>query len=140
FEIPESNSEENVLKRKAIVEEIAMHSRRMDAFYALRTAYEDSEKLPLETELDEILSGKKQQEGQEEKGKGIEEKADETILPTTLEELKKLRASIAVKLTRAQNVLLYSQDTKPKDRKENPLIEGARRVRVNKKDTVLKSK
>ncbi|KAA6352412.1 hypothetical protein EZS27_000362, partial [termite gut metagenome] len=35
FEIPESNSEENVLKRKAIVEEIAMHSRRMDAFYAL---------------------------------------------------------------------------------------------------------
>ena len=68
----------------------------------------------------------------EEKPK--EEDDDDTdISALSVEELKKAKANAKSKITKAQNMLLYSSEAKPKDGAENPLPDCPKRVKYEKK-------
>ena len=69
---------------------------------------------------------------EEEKPK--EDDDDETdISSLSIEELKKAKANAKSKITKAQNMLLYSSESKPKDGAENPLPDCPKRVKYEKK-------
>lgn len=127
-DLPEDNSESTVLQRKTLVNSISALSDRMDYLYKLRLRYENDSVLP----TDDELSNKAYFDPDVEKDKENENEAEKE-LPDDVESLKKMRSSEGTKLTRAKNMLLYQQEAKPKDKKENPLPDSPKRVKYIKK-------
>lgn len=128
-ELPEDNTEQTVRQRKTIVNSISALSDRMDYLYQLRRRYETDAVLPTEEDLNNKLYFDPDNDTNNSK----KNETDEQTLPDDLDGLKKMRSSEGTKLTRAKNMLLYQQEAKPKDKKENPLPDSPKRVKYLKK-------
>lgn len=124
----ETNTTEVMKQRKDLVARIGALSENMKLLAAIRDSYE--KKLAVtEEEIDVALA-----EPVVEEEKPKEDDDDETdISSLSIEELKKAKANAKSKITKAQNMLLYSSESKPKDGTENPLPECPKRVKYEKK-------
>ena len=114
--LPEDNSDETVLARKELIDQIRELSDRMETLYEAFSNWENTgtmhsailwpeEKLPEETRKKVY----------------------------TIEELKGLKKNIQSSLTKDRNQLLYGKKTKSKE--ENPVPDGPRRTRLEKRIT-----
>ncbi len=116
-ELGDNNSDEVVAKRKAIIEEIDILSKEQDILYKRFAEY-------LQTNILPPAPSPKQQEPQ-----SVKTQTDYNAL--SLEELKKMKETNRVQLSRVNNQLKYQSFTKAK--KENPLPQSPKRVKLEKK-------
>ena len=103
-ELPETNNEETVEKRRIISDEMKTLSDTMDKLYPQYEAYVTSGSIPTEAPTSPTKG----------KSAGTDSSTDKT-------ELQKKRKSIATKIRRAKNMLLYQTETKQEE--ENPLTD-----------------
>lgn len=111
-ELPETNDDETVEKRRSISDRMKELSDVMDELYPKYEAF--------------IKSGKEPEPEPDSKTKAA---TDLNSMET--EDLKKLRKSVATKISRAQNMLLYQSETKKE--KENPLTDEKKIVKYKTK-------
>ena len=132
LELPEENSPSTVSKRKVIIDSIAALSARMKVLYDYRKQYEDNGTIPSEEELEANYH---------DPDENVDDPipVEEVVLPESVEELKKMRRSEATKLSRARNMLLYQQESKPKPLIEKPLPDCPKRVKFEKKTERLEA-
>ena len=104
-ELPETNDDETVEKRRQISDKAKQLSDEMDKLYPLYENYIVGGKLPADDETSE--KGKDSDDGTDTSGNKAE--------------LQKQRKSVATKILRARNMLLYQSETKQP--KENPLTD-----------------
>ena len=119
--LPEDNSDETTRMRKLICESIEALSLKLDFLYKVRKDYEDNGVVPEDDIYNAFSAPATKQEPEE----------TEIILPDNKDELKNLRKNYATKLTRAKNMLLYSQEKKAE--KENPLTDVAKKIKYEKR-------
>ncbi|MCP3895970.1 MAG: hypothetical protein GY706_15275 [Bacteroides sp.] len=129
LELPEDNSSVTVSKRKVIIDSIAALSARMKVLYDYRKQYEENGVVPSQEELQANYHDPDDNDDKKSDSVPVEE----VVLPQSVEELKKMRKSEATKLSRARNMLLYQQESKPKPIVENPLPDCPKRVKFQKK-------
>lgn len=110
-ELGDSNEAEIVSKRKILGEEIKMESEKMEDLFKIFKEYKDT--------------GNIQDEEEEEPGPEEE--------PKTIEEMKRLKKNLQASVVKDKNILLYRTKTKPAGGKENPLPDGPRRIRLEKR-------
>lgn len=116
-DLPEENDEETIEKRKQLLASIDECTDELERLYPLWTKYTTEGVAPTDEEL----------EGDEEDTPLDDDDADTTSASgidydsMPLEELKKLRKNTTTKISRAQNMLLYS--TESKQEVENPLTD-----------------
>lgn len=135
-ELGETNTQAVCAQRKDIVARIAFLSNRMTLLAAIKQQYEQNKELPSEEQLDELYKKESSPEEKTEKEEGEEEDAEVAktdLAALSVEELKKAKSNAKSKITKAQNMLLYSTESKPKDGKENPLPDCPKRVKYEKK-------
>lgn len=114
--LPEDNQPETVESRKPILEEMEAASARMDILHAAIESYQKDSTLPKEDEL----------------WPPVNEKADpKDELPEDVEELKKMKKNLQTSLTKDQMMLIYQEKTKQE--KENPMPEGPKRTKIEKR-------
>lgn len=128
LELGESNTVEVMKQRKDLAARIGALSDSMKLLAAIRANYENRVEITDE-ELDAALA---EPVVAEERPKD-EEEDDTDISALSVEELKKAKANAKSKITKAQNMLLYSSEAKPKDGAENPLPDCPKRVKYEKK-------
>lgn len=128
LELGETNTAEVMKQRKNLAARIGALSDSMKLLAAIRANYENGVETTDE-ELDAALAGPVVAE---ERPKD-EEEDDTDISALSVEELKKAKANAKSKITKAQNMLLYSSEAKPKDGAENPLPDCPKRVKYEKK-------
>ena len=114
----DSNEKEVVEKRQAISIEIDKLSIRMELLYGAFKAYDTNKELPDTSIL----------YPEETKGDGYEASSTNDI-----EKLKGQKKNLQSSLTKDRNMLLYSDKTKPKDGKKNPLPDGPEKTRLQKR-------
>jgi len=136
--LPEGNSDEVVSARHKIVVSIEGLSAYMDSLYRVKAAFETDGTIPADEELDRLFADPENMDsdssGDDDEDTEDHSESDTTEVDTaTIEQLKKMRASEASKLTRARNELLYQSRTVPADKKENPMPECPRRIKLTKK-------
>ncbi len=134
-ELGESNAEEVIGRRKVFVRRIAALSDNMKALVAIKRNYEENGLLPTDAELDAALAEPDIEESRTPEQPKTDDDSEETVDITRLsvEKLKKAKANAKSKITKAQNMLLYSSEIKPKDGRENPLPVCPKRVKYEKK-------
>ena len=103
-ELPENNDEETVEKRRVISDEMKTLSDTMERLYPQYKAYITSGSMPVEDNASKA----------EGDSAGTDSSADKS-------ELQKKRKSVATKILRAKNMLLYQKETKQEQ--ENPLTD-----------------
>lgn len=114
---PEDNSPETVEARKALIDEIRVISDRTEQLYKAFKEYEDTGSMDAVSLWPEDYKEKKD--------------PDKKVL--TVDELKVLKKNIQSSITKDRNQLLYGGKTKPKDGKGNPVPEGPKRTRLEKR-------
>lgn len=114
--IPEDNFPETVEKRKDLIDEIRVISDRLEELYKAFEAYEDSGSIDIESLWPEDFK-----------------KVEAPKKTFSVDELKILKKNIQSSITKDRNVLLYGSKTKSKDGKENPIPDGPRRTRLEKR-------
>ncbi|WP_300698141.1 hypothetical protein [uncultured Bacteroides sp.] len=135
-ELGETNTQAVCAQRKDIAARIAFLSNRMTLLAAIKSQFEQNRELPSEEQLDELYKKEASPEEKTEKEEGEEEDAEVAktdLAALSVEELKKAKSNAKSKITKAQNMLLYSTESKPKDGKENPLPDCPKRVKYKKK-------
>lgn len=135
-ELGETNTQAVCAQRKDIAARIAFLSNRMTLLAAIKSQFEQNRELPSEEQLDELYKKESSPEEKTEKEEGEEEDAEVAktdLAALSVEELKKAKSNAKSKITKAQNMLLYSTESKPKDGKENPLPDCPKRVKYEKK-------
>lgn len=142
MKLPESNTDEVIAQRKKIVNSIEGLSARMDTLFKIRDNFEKNGVIPDSSVLDSLFadpdspavnSGDDDSYDEEEQDDAESQSLTIDIDSSSIEHLKKMRGSEASKLTRAKNELLYQSRTIPPDRKENPMPDCPRRIRLTKK-------
>ena len=129
-EMGEDNSAATCTTRKTICQSIDALSLRMNWLYDMRKQFEADGTLPNETDLARTFALPQTEAAITDEGDDKEENKE---LPEDLESLKKLRKSEATKLIRARNMLLYQQEAKPKPPVENPMGDGPKRIKYERK-------
>jgi len=114
--ITEDNDPETVAKRKNLIDDIRVISDRLEMLYEAFKAYEDSGSVDVESVWPEDF---KKPEAPKKK--------------LSVDELKILKKNIQSSITKDRNLLLYGKKTKDKDGKENPMPDGPRRTRLEKR-------
>lgn len=135
-ELGETNTQAVCAQRKDIAARIAFLSNRMTLLAAIKSQFEQNWELPSEEQLDALYKKESSPEEKTEKEEGEEEDAEVAktdLAALSVEELKKAKSNAKSKITKAQNMLLYSTESKPKDGKENPLPDCPKRVKYEKK-------
>lgn len=127
-ELGETNTADAIKKRKDLVARIGALSDNMKLLAAIRVNYENQ----VEMKEDEISAALVEPVVQGEKTTDDEEE-DTDLSSLSVEDLKKAKANAKSKITKAQNMLLYSSEAKPKDGVENPLPDCPKRVKYEKK-------
>ena len=130
----ETNQPDVVAKRMEMVQRIASISERMSFIHAIRTSFEQSQSLPDSEQLDKAY-GRQPISVQKQQSPVQQSKVDdeEAFLAMSVDELKKEKANAQSKITKMQNMLLYSSKTKPEDGIENPLPDCPARVTYERK-------
>lgn len=128
LELGETNTAEVMKQRKNLAARIGALSDSMKLLAAIRANYENG----VETTDEELDAALAETVVAEERPKD-EEEDDTDISALSVEELKKAKANAKSKITKAQNMLLYSSEAKPKDGAENPLPDCPKRVKYEKK-------
>ena len=123
-ELPESNEETVMQERQKITEEIGRCTDLMERIYPLYSQYLQSGQDVTEEQVAEAEAA----DDEEEESDG-EQTADYANL--SIDELKKLRKSVATKMLRARNLIEYQQETKAD--KPNPLPPSPKRAKYEKK-------
>lgn len=113
-EVGEKNDEESVSLRKKLSDAIKVESDLQDKLYPLYAKYVETGELPSADEATE--------EPEKTKKRVDLESASDNLQSLSKEELQKVRKSIATKILRANNMLLYQQETKAEV--ENPIPEN----------------
>lgn len=124
----ETNTDEVMKQRKNLAARIGALSDNMKLLAAIRANYDNQ----VETTDEELDAALTEPIVAEERPKD-EEEDDTDISALSVEELKKAKANAKSKITKAQNMLLYSSEAKPKDGVENPLPDCPKRVKYEKK-------
>lgn len=133
-ELGETNTPAVCTQRKDIAARIAFLSDRMTLLAAIKKQFEQNRELPSEEQLNELYKPKEEAKPEKEESDEEDAEADKTDLASlSVEELKKAKSNAKSKITKAQNMLLYSTESKPKDGKENPLPECPKRMKYEKK-------
>ena len=117
-ELPETNDEETVEKRRKISDEIKMLSDTMDKLYPQYESYVTSGSLPEESPASTEEEPASTEEGPASQ---VEGSPSDTDNAKDKAELQKQRKSIVTKISRAKNMLLYQKETKQEQ--ENPLTD-----------------
>lgn len=120
-DLPETNDDETMEKRRRISDRAKELSDLMDEIYPKYAAYITEGKLPEDTENSE--GGKILEEG--------EKSSDSQDDNPDKQQLQKQRKSIATKILRARNMLKYQKETK-QDR-ENPLTDPVKVAKYQSK-------
>lgn len=111
--LPENNDDDTVEKRRSISDKMKELSDIMDELYPQYESF--------------VKTGKDPDTG--DKSKTVTVPAD--LNSMEVNDLKKLRKSVATKISRAQNMLLYQSETKKE--KENPLTDEKKIVKYKTK-------
>ena len=114
-DLPETNDDETVEKRRYISDKIKTLSETMDKLYPQYEAYVKEGQMP----------------EQDDAGSKTEEQAETSLDNMTKEDLQKLRKSLATKISRAKNMLLYQTETKQEV--ENPMKDEKKVAKYNAK-------
>ena len=117
-ELPETNDEETVEKRRKISDEMKVLSDTMDKLYPQYEAYITSGSLPSDDSSSQA----------EDNSAGTDNATDKA-------ELQKQRKSIVTKISRAKNMLLYQKETKQEQ--ENPLTDPKKVAKYQAKIDIL---
>ncbi len=133
-ELGETNTADLMKQRKDLVARIGALSDNMKLLAAIRANFENK----VEIKEDELNAALAEPVIPEEKAKEDDEE-DTDISSLSVEELKKAKANAKSKITKAQNMLLYSSEAKPKNGVENPLPDCPKRVKYEKKIEQQKS-
>jgi hypothetical protein len=107
----DSNDDDIVIQRKDLADKIKEQSDRMESLFQTFTAYKNDGKISLGSHDDKT----------HEKG------------PESVEELKKLKKNLQASLAKDRNQLKYQNKTKPADGKDNPMPDGPKRIRLEKR-------
>ncbi|MDR1437392.1 MAG: hypothetical protein LBI65_04655 [Candidatus Symbiothrix sp.] len=129
--IGESNDEESTGKRKRQLTVIEALSHRMDVLWEIFDRYKKDGSLPEDAFFDQPFDPEKETAGdQPDPGdSGF-------VLPDDLEELKKLKENLRIKITKAENRLEYQSEKK--EEKPDPMPEGPKRAGLLKKIEEMK--
>jgi hypothetical protein len=130
-EIGESNDGESTGKRKRILTIVDAISRRMDILWGIFDQYKKDSTLPEETFFDQPFDPEKEAtEGQPIPGyAGF-------VLPDDLDELKKMKDNLRIKISKAEKRLEFQSDKKGET--PNPMPEGPKRAELLKKIEEMK--
>ncbi|WP_334166660.1 hypothetical protein [Phocaeicola paurosaccharolyticus] len=137
FELGELNTPEVIASRKEIATSIRALSTRMSKLSDLKKRFDTNAMVPTDEEMDDLYAEPKEEKKEDDDEPADEKKAD--IESLSLEDLKKRKANIKSNICKANNMLMYSSSTKPKDGKENPLPECPSKVKYTNKVTTLTS-
>lgn len=133
-DIPEDNSEENCQKRKDICTSIDRLTDKLEQIYPHVKAYLDNGTVPTE---DAVVAAAAPLAEKQESSDTVP--AKETDLDSlTKEELQARLKSAKQKILKKSNLLLYQQESKPKDLKENPMPECPKRTKLETAIEALK--
>lgn len=111
-ELGDSNEAEVVKQRKDLADEIKEKSEKMEDLFKAFKEYKETGMIH-EDEEEEEMHGNEQ--------------------PRTVEEMKRLKKNLQASIVKDKNLLLYRTKTKPASGKENPLPDGPRRIRLEKR-------
>jgi len=112
-ELPETNDDMTVEKRRSISEQMKTLSDEMDKLYPQYEAYINEGKVP------------------EDESEQNPEKSSSDISSMSKEELQKLRKGVVTKISRAKNMLLYQKESKQEV--ENPIKDEKKIAKYNAK-------
>lgn len=133
-EVPETNEEENVEKRRALSDSIDGLTSKMEKIYPLVEKYIDTETEVTDEELAEaIAEPATEKKDESDKDEGQDSDDYDTM---TKEELQKRLKSAKTKILRKTNLLEYQQKTKAEV--ANPLPECPKRVKYEAEIARLK--
>jgi hypothetical protein len=118
----DSNDAEIVLKRKELVEKIKGLSERMDLLYEVFTGYKEKGMI-----LTNMLTPGKRRKGSGDELKTAN-KGSETV-----DELKKMKKNIQASISKDRNQLKFQNKKRPDNGKEDPMPEGPKRIRLEKR-------
>jgi hypothetical protein len=119
----------NQRRRKLVI--IDAISRRMDILWGIFDGYKKDGSLPEESFFEEPFDPEKEAtNGQPVPG------YTEFVLPENLDELKKLKENLRIKISRAENRLEYQSEKK--EDKPNPMPEGPKRAELLKRIEEMK--
>lgn len=121
METGESNTSEAMRVRKDLIEQIDALSTRMGNLAKHKKAWEEQGILPTDAELDSLFGQKDDADG------------ENSLEGLSVDELKKMKANAKTRLCRANNLLMYSTEIKPKDGKLNPMPQCPRRIKIERK-------
>lgn len=111
-ELGDSNEAEVVKQRKYLADEIKEKSGKMEDLFKAFEEYKETGNIPEDEEEDETTGNDQ---------------------PKTIEEMKRLKKNLQASIVKDKNLLLYRTKTKPAGGKENPLPDGPRRIRLEKR-------
>jgi hypothetical protein len=122
----EANNDKTTRNRKRLLTVIDAISRRMDILWGIVDRYKQDGELPDESFFEEPFDPEKEAtEGQPIPG------YTDFVLPDNMEELKKMKENLRIKILKAENRLQY-QSEKTED-KPNPMPEGPKRAELIKR-------
>jgi len=125
-EIGESNDENSINERKQKLNTIEAASRRMDILWGIFEKYKADGSLPEATFFSEPFDPVKAvAAGQPVPG------YKELTLPDNIDDLKKLKENLRIKISKAENRLEYQSEKK--EEKPNPMPEGPKRAELVKR-------
>ncbi|MGL4852746.1 MAG: hypothetical protein ACRC3Z_08910 [Phocaeicola sp.] len=123
--LPEDNEEETVAARTAISDEIHELTDVMEFLYPFYQAFEKEGVIPTEEQLVRVKEDNTEDE--DDKPQSFEN--------LSKDELKKLRKSVATKLSRSKNMLDFQTEAKGKE--SNPMPESPKRVKYETRVTTF---
>lgn len=123
-ELPESNEEAVMAERKKMTEEIGRCTDLMERLYPLYGQYLQSGQDVTDEQVEQASESNESEEEDEDTTSSDFESC-------SIEELKKLRKSVATKILRAKNLIEYQQETKAD--KPNPLPPSPKREKYELK-------
>jgi hypothetical protein len=127
----ELNDEKSIAERKQKLTVIDALSRRMDILCGIFEQYKEDGSLPEASFFDEPFDPEKEATtGQPVPG------YTEFVLPDDLEELKKLKENLRIKISKAENRLEYQSEKK--EEKANLMPEGPKRAEILKRIEEMK--
>jgi len=114
----ETNDSAAVEKRNTLFTAIETLSSRMDTLWKAIDRFKKFNDLPDESLFNPVL--------------GESDKKEKTVdLPDDIDKLKSMKKNESIKIVKARNMLLYQ--TEKKQKKENPMPEGPKRIKYEKK-------
>jgi hypothetical protein len=118
-DLGDSNDAEVIEKRKVLGEKIKSQSDRMEMLHEVFSGFKKDGSI-----LVNMLSAKQKNAG----SGGGNAAGNESI-----DELKKLKKNLQASLAKDRNQLKYQNKTKPADGKDNPMPDGPKRIRLEKR-------